>query len=290
MARGNSRAQSEARSPEVAKLREQMYQKGVSLRDALDVDPTIKALLGNEEVMGKWKELFDKKVDSLLEGVDGEGGTPSYSPGEQYIRIGNRVFEITHPDVNIDATYEDNSFSYEYGSIKGSHDPGSGWEITDQDHDFESWIKESTIEELHPDEAKKYVPISETKVKTGIDMPEVKGVNELVSYRVLPAYRDAAKKLPAFISVPLNRDAAAQVGEKTLSVLEKGVGVLKMNTPPNLSDGRDFQIDYGFELKDAFGSPRKMPRYSEAEAKKAAESINGALDVIRKLRSKHIVD
>jgi hypothetical protein len=98
MARGNSRAQSEARSPDVLAVRGEMKRGGVSAPEAFEKDPTLRGVFTKE----KWEKALSKSVESMIydqmewhaQDEDFSRKTQLQGP-PQYLKIGNKVYEAT---------------------------------------------------------------------------------------------------------------------------------------------------------------------------------------------------
>lgn len=145
MARGNSRAQSEARSPEIVSLRENMKsdtKAGVNAKEAIEKDPTLKAVLGNPDFIKKFEKLYDKAVESVVEEAANEppdDNTTAVNIAPQYFKIGNNIYELSLPDIEIDLNGDEEDMQVE----RVSHDG------------FDSMMADADIRILTPDEAKK---------------------------------------------------------------------------------------------------------------------------------------
>lgn len=205
MARGYSTSRSEARSPEVLKVREAMKSKeGVDANTAMMNDPTLKEFMLSDKFDNELQERISQAVGRTDFNPD-EDGTSSYTVDgtTSVIKIGNRFYEIKTPDINVDVELEDTSFDHAFGTQED-------FEVKSLDHDFEgkdgvfNFLEETKIR-LLDGPPKGYVIDSMPKgadVKsTTLKLPfynnsfSKDGVTEYVPFKQHRTYRDLTRPL-----------------------------------------------------------------------------------------------
>lgn len=281
MARGNSRAQSEARSPEVVALRDRMYEPdGVSLSEAIEKDPTLNAVIGNKELLDAWKKSFDKSLDEAASSHDFESGSStSIDPDQSIFVIGKKAYIITYPEVELELQVQDDSFDHEWGGRLQTerYDPYAT--IEESSHDFKKFIEDSTIEELSPDDFKRLIP--STYKQGGGEVPETKGVNQMMFYYATKEFRAAAKNLPDEIRYRINQKQYKDETEKFLATGPKLVPARESITIPG-KNGMEpaYKLDY-----PGIRGPSAEKVYTKAAAEEKMAEMNKAIDVMKKIRA-----
>lgn len=196
MARGNTQregraARSEARSPEVLAFREQLSKKEMSLDKAMEKDKTLNSVFGSEKAKEKLWEFFDVKgrVENF-EAEDTESGSTTLDLPELTFSIGDRMFKLTPPEVNVDYDVEDESFDYDYGSISSTEEVYSTTVTgSDEPNDIDELLARCTIKEIPKSEQKGYVTDFDSK------NPNVDGLNLRQAYQKSAPYLEAKQVL-----------------------------------------------------------------------------------------------
>lgn len=225
MARGNTQregraARSEARSPEVLEIRNKMASKdGVVASEAIYKDPTLNAVINNEDFLAELGENLKLALQSATENVtvDEDGsGTTYIAPKTIYFDIGSKTYALETPEIEVEWDAEDDSFSYEYGSIKGT---GGGVYagLSGASHQTpEDLLADSKIR-LVGDAEKKQLIYGEPS-ELPFNIPETKGLDIRSKYNDTDAYIRASRvlrRLSAYKTVDLNT-ASDAVKKKVL--------------------------------------------------------------------------
>ena len=205
MARGNTQregrvARSEARSPEALEVRSKMASKeGVTASEAIDKDPTLNAVIGNEGFLKELKTNLRLALESAAEDVtvDEDGsGTTYIAPKTIYFEIGSKTYALETPEIEVEWEADDDSFSYEYGSIKGTGGGVSAGYSGASHQDPDDLLADSKIR-LVGDEEKRQLTYKEpSELPFGI--PETKGLNLRSKYNDTDEYIRASRVLKRF--------------------------------------------------------------------------------------------
>ena len=179
MALGNSSAQSEARRPEVVAVRSAMKNGEVSAKKAIDNDPTLSAFLRNPDfVKAMDREISEQLDNAASEGTAGNGGT-TFEPETMYFSIGNKVYAMQPPSIDVEYDTEDESFDHAFGTEEAHSNVVTGASV----NDFDDLIDQSTIREVGADELKSLNLGPYSRMGDKIEMPEPNGFSALVPIR-----------------------------------------------------------------------------------------------------------
>lgn len=167
----------------------------VWLNEAIEKDPTLKAVLGNPDFQDKLKENLESMISSSLENmtIDPEegSGTHTVDLGTKFLTIGNRTYRVELGEASVEYELDDDSFSYEYGSIRGVEGGvyAAGGEATTLDEVLDgAVIRLATPEEL------KSLTNKEPSL-TRLELPEHPGLRVRTPWKETGEYR----KLASFI-------------------------------------------------------------------------------------------
>ena len=154
MARGYSTSRSEARSPEVLKVREAMKSdKGMNALEAIEKDPTLNAMFFAQDFDKELAKNIDKIIGNQADSPDPGGGTFSVEPTETYVQIGNKTYLFTTPGFEVDYTTADESFDYDYGSISSTQE---SYAFDEFEHEFaleggeQDFLEKTTVQLVDP--------------------------------------------------------------------------------------------------------------------------------------------
>lgn len=215
MARGNTQregrvARSEARSPEALEVRSKMASKeGVTANEAIDKDPTLKAVIGNEGFLKELGKNIRLALESAAEDVtvDEDGsGTTYIAPNTIYFEIGSKTYALETPEIEVEWEADDDSFSYEYGSIKGTGGGVSAGYSGASHQDPDDILADSKIRLVGDAEKRQLTYGEPSDLPFGI--PESKGLTIRSKYSDTEEYIKASrflKRYPALGSVDLNK-------------------------------------------------------------------------------------
>ena len=183
MARGNSRAQSEARSPEVLSVRSAMKTGSIKASEAIDKDPTLNAVLTNPDVV----KAIEKRIgtyldDAVADASSGDGGT-TIEPETTYFQVGGKYFALQVPSIDVEYETEDESFDYDYGSISSTEEVFVNSMTGSSINDADDLFIQSTIREVDRNSDEGKLLQSATKrdgIYSRIMMPKTKGLEPLI--------------------------------------------------------------------------------------------------------------
>ena len=201
MARGNSRAQSEARSPEVLAVRSAMKSGSIKASEAINKDPTLNAVLMNPDVVKAINKQVDSLIESILEDASPGDNSTSVTPETTYFKVGGKMFALELPDIELEYDTEDDSFDYDYGSISSTEEAFTNVMTASNIQDADDLFSQAKIREVDMNSAEgKSLTWSKPYDSRGdmLEMPETKGVEPFIPFDKTKQFSRAKKTLEIY--------------------------------------------------------------------------------------------
>lgn len=237
----------------------------IKASEAIDKDPTLRAVLTNPDVV----KAINKQVDSLIDGIlqeasPGDGGT-SVTPETTYFKVGGKMYALELPDIEMEYETEDDSFDYDYGSISSTEEVFTNVMTASNIQDADDLFSNAKIREVDMNSAEgKSLTWAKPYDSRGerLEMPETKGVEPFIPFNETKQYSRAKKTLEVYADFE-GKDLEVKAPQWTPEQLASKDARTKRRI-------RDFQYQVGetlFAYKD--------------EAERAVRAFKGAKELMK---------
>ena len=162
----------------------------VWLNEAIEKDPTLKAVLGNPDFQSKLKEALASKIESSLEDMtidpeEGSSGTHTVDLGTKFLTIGNKTYRVELGEASVEYELDDDSFSYDYGSISGVE--GGVYAAGGEGTTLNEVLENAVIRLATPEEVKSLT--SKEPRFSGLKLPEQRGLTVSTPWKSTAEFR-----------------------------------------------------------------------------------------------------